>query len=88
MLYGGGVGAIPGAIAGAIFGAVSGIGQVGFDFVDDVRNDIDKIPNELEKALKNEQRQNKLSLMYGRDEQAAELTEETTEACAEKSLTV
>jgi len=75
---GAGVGAIPGAIAGAIFGAVSGIGQVGFDFVDDVRNDVDKIPNELEKALKNEQRQNKLSLMYGRDQQAADLTAATT----------
>ena len=75
---GGGVGAIPGAIAGAIFGAVSGIGQVGFDFVDDVRNDVDKIPNELEKALKNEQKQNKLSLMYGRDQKAADLTAATT----------
>ena len=75
-----GVGAIPGAIAGAIFGAVSGIGQVGFDFVDDVYNDMDKIPNELEKALKHEQRQNKLSLMYGRDGKAAELTRKTTEA--------
>ena len=74
----GGVGAIPGAISGAIFGAVSGIGQVGFDFVDDVRNDVDKIPNELEKALKNEQRQNKLSLMYGRDQKAADLTAATT----------
>mgnify|MGYP003646085184 FL=1 len=77
---GGGVGAIPGAIAGAIFGAVSGIGQVGFDFVDDVMNDMDKIPNELEKALKHEQKQNKLSLMYGRDGKAAELTRKTTEA--------
>ena len=80
---GGGVGAIPGAIAGAIFGAVSGIGQVGFDFVDDVRNDVDKIPNELEKALKNEQRQNKLSLMYGRDQQAADLTAATTDRVRE-----
>jgi len=75
---GGGVGAIPGAIAGAIFGAVSGIGAVGYDFVDDVRNDVDKIPNELEKALKNEKRQNKLSLMYGRDQKAAALTATTT----------
>ena len=80
---GAGVGAIPGAIAGAIFGAVSGIGQVGFDFVDDVRNDVDKIPNELEKALKNEQRQNKLSLMYGRDQQAADLTAATTDRVRE-----
>lgn len=77
-VFGMGAGAIPGAISGAIFGAVSGIGQVGFDFVDDVRNDVDKIPNELEKALKNEQRQNKLSLMYGRDQKAADLTATTT----------
>ena len=78
-----GPGAIPGAIAGAIFGAVSGIGQVGWDFVDDVRNDIDKIPNELEQALKNEQRQNKLSLMYGRDQKAADLTAATTKRVRE-----
>jgi hypothetical protein len=77
-IFGMGAGAIPGAIAGAIFGAVSGIGQVGFDFVDDVFNDVDKIPNELEKALKNEKSKNKLHLMYGREDAAAELTANTT----------
>ncbi|MGY8851222.1 MAG: DUF6861 domain-containing protein, partial [Pseudomonadales bacterium] len=79
-VFGMGAGAIPGAISGAIFGAVSGIGQVGWDFVDDVFNDMDKIPNELEKALKHEQSKNKLHLMYGRDGKAAELTRKTTEA--------
>lgn len=73
-----GVGALPGAISGAIFGAVSGIGQVGYDVYRDMKDDIDKLPNELEKALKIEQSKNKLHLMYGRDDAAAELTANTT----------
>lgn len=75
---GGGVGAIPGAITGALFGAISGIGQVGYDVYRDMKYDIDKLPNELEKALKLEQSKNKLHLMYGRDDAAAELTANTT----------
>lgn len=50
----GGVGAIPGAIGGAIFGAVTGLGQVAWEAYDDMENDIDNIPNELEALLKAE----------------------------------
>ena len=52
--FAGGVGAIPGAIGGAIFGAVTGLGTVAWEAVDDYRNDIDNIPNELEALLKKE----------------------------------
>jgi hypothetical protein len=50
----GGVGAIPGLIGGLIFGAVTGLGTVAYEAVDDYRNDIDNIPNELEALLKKE----------------------------------
>ena len=52
----GGVGAIPGAVSGAVLGALSGILQVGYDTYQDMAYDIDRIPNELEAALKEEQR--------------------------------
>lgn len=75
----GGVGAIPGAIMGGLTGFFTSVGQVGIEYIDDLNNDIDEIPNEMERLLKKEQQKNKLSLMYGRTEQAAELTRKTTE---------
>ena len=78
FVTGGGVGALPGAVFGALTGFFTSVGQVGIDAYQDFKHDIDEVPNELEKALKNEQQKNKLSLMYGRTEQAAKLTEETT----------
>jgi hypothetical protein len=74
----GGVGAIPGAIMGGLTGFFTNVGQVGYEAYNDFKHDIDEVPNELEKALKHEMKQNKLSLMYGRTEQAAALTEQTT----------
>lgn len=74
----GGVGAIPGAIMGGLTGFFTSVGQVGIEYIDDLNNDIDEIPNEMERLLKKEQQKNRLSLMYGRTEQAAKLTEETT----------
>ena len=76
---GGGVGALPGAVFGALTGFFTSVGQVGYEAYQDFKHDIDEVPNELEKALKHEQRQNKLSLQYGRTEKAAELTRKTTE---------
>ena len=52
--FAGGVGAVPGAIGGAIFGAVTGLGQVAWEAYDDMNNDIDNLPNELEALLKAE----------------------------------
>lgn len=51
---GGAIGNVPGAISGAIFGAVTGLGQVAWEAYDDMKNDIDNIPNELESLLKAE----------------------------------
>jgi hypothetical protein len=51
----GGVGALPGALFGAIGGLFTGIAEVAWDAVDDYRNDIDELPNELEELLKQEQ---------------------------------
>ena len=76
---GGGVGALPGAVFGALTGFFTSVGQVGYEAYQDFKHDIDEVPNELEKALKHEARQNKLSLQYGRTEKAAELTRKTTE---------
>jgi len=76
---GGGVGALPGAVFGGLTGFFTSVGQVAYEAYDDFKHDIDEVPNELEKALKHEMKQNKLSLMYGRTEQAAELTRKTTE---------
>jgi hypothetical protein len=76
---GGGVGALPGAVFGALTGFFTSVGQVAYEAHQDFKHDIDEVPNELEKALKNEQKKNKLSLMYGRTEKAAELTRKTTE---------
>ena len=75
----GGVGAIPGAVMGGLTGFFTSVAQVGIEYIDDLNNDIDEIPNEMERLLKHEQGKNKLSLMYGRTEQAAELTRKTTE---------
>ena len=75
----GGVGAIPGAVMGGLTGFFTSVSQVGIEYIDDLNNDIDEIPNEMERLLKEEQRKNKLSLMYGRTEKAAELTRKTTE---------
>jgi len=77
---GGGVGALPGAVFGGLTGFFTSVGQVAYEAYDDFKHDIDEVPNELEKALKHEMKQNKLSLMYGRTEQAAELTRKTTES--------
>ena len=75
----GGVGAIPGAVMGGLTGFFTTVAQVGIEYIDDLNNDIDEIPNEMERLLKKEQQKNKLSLQYGRTEQAAELTRKTTE---------
>ena len=61
----GGAGALPGAIFGGIMGMVTGVGAVVWDWVDDLNNDIDKIPNELEALLKDEA--NKLRDKSGRN---------------------
>ena len=78
FVTGGGVGALPGAVFGALTGFFTSVGQVGYEAYQDFKHDIDEVPNELEAALKYEMSQNKLSLQYGRTEQAAKLTEETT----------
>ena len=65
FVSGGGVGALPGAIFGGIMGMVTGVGAVVWDWVDDLNNDIDKIPNELEALLKDEA--NKLRDKSGRN---------------------
>jgi len=68
VLIGGGVGALgglPGAIFGGIMGLVTGVGKVAYDAIDDYNNDIDKIPNELESMLKEEQ--NRMRDKSGRD---------------------
>ena len=79
FVTGGGVGALPGAVFGALTGFFTSVGQVGYEAYQDFKHDIDEVPNELEAALKYEMSQNKLSLQYGRTEQAAELTRKTTE---------
>ena len=78
FVTGGGVGALPGAVFGALTGFFTSVGQVGYEAYQDFKHDIDEVPNELEAALRHEMSQNKLSLQYGRTEQAAKLTEETT----------
>ena len=75
---GGGVGALPGAVFGALTGFFTSVGQVAYEAHQDFKHDIDEVPNQIEQMLKKEQQKNKLSLMYGRTEQAAKLTEETT----------
>jgi hypothetical protein len=59
VLLGAGGGAFGGGLHGAIFGGimglVTGVGKVAYDAIDDYNNDIDKIPNELESMLKEEQ---------------------------------
>ena len=79
FVTGGGVGALPGAVFGALTGFFTSVGQVGYEAYQYFKHDIDEVPNELEAALKYEMSQNKLSLQYGRTEQAAELTRKTTE---------
>jgi len=61
----GGATALPGALIGGLIGLVSGVGAVAYDAIDDYKNDIDKIPNELESMLKDER--NKLRDKTGRN---------------------
>lgn len=54
--FAGGVGALPGALFGAIGGLFVGLGEVGYDYVQDLMYDIDEIPNELEEMLEQEKK--------------------------------
>lgn len=51
----GSIGMLPGAIFGAVTGFFTGVGQVAYEKFNDIKHDLDELPNALEEELRNEE---------------------------------